>query len=224
VLAANVVSITGKALTQLGVPWFVLQSTGSAGKAGIVAFCATLPIVLSSMAAGPVIDVIGRRRIGIVSDLVRGVAVAAVPLLQSTGSLRFWMLCALMAVAGLFEAPDRTARDVLLPTLADRAGMTLTRAAGSYDGAARCAGMIGAAVGGLLIAVLGAAQVLLLDAASFAVSGAGIAWRGRSPAPATVGGGVTAHLSARAGGGLSLRGAEPVAPRHLSHDAGHHGP
>jgi hypothetical protein len=48
--------------------------------------------------------------------------------------------------------------------------MPLTRAAGFYDGAARCAGMIGSAVGGVLIAVLGAERVLLLDAVTFAGS------------------------------------------------------
>lgn len=48
--------------------------------------------------------------------------------------------------------------------------MPLTRAAGLYDGASRCAGMIGSAVGGVLIALLGAEHVLLLDSGTFAVS------------------------------------------------------
>nr|WP_309484590.1 MFS transporter [Streptomyces himalayensis] len=170
VLASNVVSITGSVLTGMGMPWFVLQSTGSAAKAGIVAFCTMLPVVLSAIVGGPVIDVIGRLRVGIVSDLVCGAAVAAIPLLEFAGVLRFWMLCGLMAVTGLFHAPGATARGVLLPTLAERAGMPLARAAGWYDGASRCAGMIGSAVGGVLIALLGAQNVLLLDAATFAVS------------------------------------------------------
>jgi MFS family permease len=184
VLAANSISITGNVLTQMGVPWFVLQSTGSAGKAGIVAFCTMLPVVVSAIVGGPVIDLIGRRRVGIASDLVCGAAVAAVPLLQLAGVLRFWMLCGLMAVTGLFHAPGETARGVLLPTLAEHAGMPLARAAGLYDGASRCAGMIGAAVGGVLIAVLGAQHVLLLDAATFAVSASLLAFglRGLSEA------------------------------------------
>jgi MFS family permease len=170
VLVANVVSITGNALTGMAVPWFVLQSTGSAAKAGIVAFCTMLPVVLSAIVGGPAIDLIGRLRVGIASDLVCGAAVAAVPLLQFAGVLPFWVLCGLMAVTGLFYAPGETARGVLLPTLAERAGMPLTRAAGLYDGASRCAGMIGSAIGGVLIALLGAESVLLLDAGTFAVS------------------------------------------------------
>ncbi|WP_253208871.1 MFS transporter [Streptomyces niphimycinicus] len=170
VLAANLVSITGNCLTYMGVPWFVLQSTGSAAKAGIVAFCTLLPVVLAALVGGPVIDRIGRRRVSVASDLACGIAVAAIPLLQFVGILQFWMLCVLMAMTGLFRSPGETARGVLLPTLAERAGMPLTRAAGLYDGAARCAALTGSALGGVLIAVLGAENVLLVDAATFAVS------------------------------------------------------
>jgi MFS family permease len=169
-LVANVISITGSSLTLIGVPWFVLQSTGSAADAGIIAFCTLLPVALAALAGGPLVDRLGRRRVSIVSDLVCGTVVGAVPLLQFAGLLRFWMLCALMALAGLFHAPGDTARGVLLPALAGRAGVSLTRAAGLYDGASRCAAMIGSAAGGVLIAVLGASQVLIADAATFAVS------------------------------------------------------
>ncbi len=154
----------------MGVPWFVLQSTGSAAKAGIVAFCTLLPAVLAALVTGPVIDRIGRRRVSVASDLACGIAVAAIPLLHFAGVLHFWMLCVLMAITGLFRAPGETARGVLLPTLAERAGIPLTRAAGLYDGAARCAALTGAALGGVLIAVLGAENVLWVDAATFAVS------------------------------------------------------
>ncbi|OAH14319.1 putative multidrug-efflux transporterc [Streptomyces jeddahensis] len=154
----------------MGVPWFVLQSTGSAAKAGIVAFCTLLSAVLAALVSGPVIDQMGRRRVSVASDLACGVAVAAIPLLQFAGILQFWMLCVLMAMTGLFRAPGETARGVLLPTLAERAGMPLTRAAGLYDGAARCAALTASALGGVLIAVLGAENVLLVDAATFAVA------------------------------------------------------
>ncbi|MFE3739356.1 MFS transporter [Streptomyces sp. NPDC059134] len=174
-LAANTVSIAGSSLTLIGVPWFVLQTTGSAADAGIVAFCATLPVVVSAIVGGPVIDRLGRRRVSVVSDLVCGLAVAAIPLLHYAGALEFWMLCALMAVSGLVHTPGLTARYVLLPDLAERAGTTLPRAASLYDAVSRGARMTGAALAGLLIAVAGAETVLLLDAVTFAGSAALIA-------------------------------------------------
>ncbi|MCD9593476.1 MFS transporter [Streptomyces sp. 8ZJF_21] len=170
VLAANTVSIAGNSLTLIAVPWFVLETTGSAAKAGLVSFCATLPVVVSAVIGGPVIDRIGRRRVSIASDSLCGVAVAAIPVLHFAGLLRFWQLCALMAFSGLLHAPGETARQVLVPALAERAGTTLSRAASFYDGASRGARMMGAALGGLLIALLGPPAVLLLDAATFAAS------------------------------------------------------
>ncbi|MFG2597719.1 MFS transporter [Streptomyces sp. NPDC048462] len=175
VLAANSISTAGTSLTLIGVPWFVLETTGSAGRAGVVAFCATLPIVVSALIGGPVIDRIGRRRVSVASDTVCGLAVAAVPLLHYADALAFWMLCALMAVNGLFHTPGNTARYVLVPDLAEHAGTTLPRAASLFDAVSRGARMVGAALAGVLIALVGAETVLLLDAATFLTSAALIA-------------------------------------------------
>ncbi|AJF65420.1 MFS transporter [Streptomyces vietnamensis] len=170
VLAANAISISGNSLTLIAVPWFALDTTGSPGKAGLVAFCAALPVLLSAIVGGPVIDRIGRRRVSIGSDLVCALALTAIPLLNHAGVLRFWMLCALMAVTGLFHAPGETARNVLTPDLAERAGTPLSRATSFYDAVSRGARMTGAALAGLLVALLGADTVLYVDAATFAVS------------------------------------------------------
>ncbi|MER6318483.1 MFS transporter [Streptomyces sp. NPDC001581] len=170
VLAANTISIAGSSLTLIGVPWFVLQTTGSAGRAGVVAFCATLPVVVAALVGGPVIDRIGRRRVSAASDLISGLSVGAIPLLHYAGVLEFWMLCALMALGGLVHTPGLTARGVLLPNLAQHAGTTVPRAAGLYDAVSRGARMIGAAVAGVLIMAFGAETVLLLDAATFGAS------------------------------------------------------
>ncbi|WP_405921454.1 MFS transporter [Streptomyces sp. NBC_00122] len=170
VLAANTISIAGSSLTLIGVPWFVLQTTGSAARAGVVAFCATLPVIVAALAGGPVIDRIGRRRVSAASDLICALSVGAIPLLHHAGVLEFWMLCALMAVGGLVHTPGLTARAVLLPHLAEHAGTTVLRAASLYDAVSRGARMLGAAVAGVLIAAFGAETVLLLDAATFGAS------------------------------------------------------
>jgi MFS family permease len=180
-LGATGVSVTGNALTELGIPWFVLTTTGSAARAGVVAFCALAPVPLASAVLSPLIDRAGRVRVSVASDLACGAATLAIPLLQLTGSLRFWTLCALVAVTGFLHAPGDTARSALVPTVAERSRVRLVRAAGLYDGASRCASMFGAAAGGVLITTLGASRVLFVDAASFAVSaliigGAGRRW------------------------------------------------
>ncbi|MDR3031813.1 MAG: MFS transporter, partial [Kitasatospora sp.] len=163
-LTANVISLTGSSLSLIAVPLFVLQTSGSAGKTGIVAFCATLPVVISAVFGGPVIDRLGRWRVSACTDLVAAAAMAAIPLLHAAGLLAFWGLCLLVAVSGFFLAPGETSRSVLMPHLADRAGLSLGRVAGFYESARQLARLVGAPLAGLLVAILGPSQVLLLDA------------------------------------------------------------
>ena len=41
---ANIISYTGSVLTLLAIPWFVLQTTGSAALTGVTAFFSTVPL------------------------------------------------------------------------------------------------------------------------------------------------------------------------------------
>lgn len=191
-LTANVISVTGNMLTAVAVPWFVLQTTGSPARAGLVAFAATLPVVLAALLGGPLIDRLGHPVSSVLSDTVCALAVGAIPVLHMAGALSYGALLALVAVSGLFHGPGETAREVLMPRLAARAGTTVARASSGYESASRGARMLGAPLAGLLISVTGAADALLVDAATFAASalliGLGVRGEpgpGRSAAPAT---------------------------------------
>lgn len=169
-LAANTVSIAGTAMTLLALPWFVLVTTGSPSRTGVVAACEAVPMVLASAFGGPVVDRLGARRSAVWSDLLSGAAIAGVPLLHATVGLQFWQLCLLVGVVGLLRAPGDTARYVLLPGLAERGGTPIERAVSAFDGVSRGARMIGAPLAGAAIAVTGPANVLVIDAVSFVVS------------------------------------------------------
>jgi MFS family permease len=201
-LAANVVSVTGNMLTVVAVPWFVLETTGSAARAGLVAFAATVPVVIAAILGGPLIDRLGYAVTSVVSDVVCALAMAAVPLLHLTVGLRYWELLVLVGVSGLFHAPGETAREVIMPRLAERAGTTIARASSAYESASRGARMLGAPLAGVLISVTGAANALLVDAVTFAVSAVliGLGVRDRAPGaapaapPPRAGGGYRAEL------------------------------
>jgi MFS family permease len=169
-LTANAVSTAGTSMTLLAVPWFVLQTTGSAAQTGVVGACETVPLVLASALGGPLIDRLGARRVAVASDLLSAGGVAAVPLLHATGGLRFWQLCLIVAFVGLARAPGDTARAVLVPGLVRLAAVPLERVTSAYDGVSRGARMVGAPVAGGLIAAIGPADVLLVDAATFLAS------------------------------------------------------
>lgn len=173
--AANAVSLTGNVAALVAIPWFVLQTTGSATKTGITAFAGLLPVVLSGLFGGALVDRLGYRRTSIVADVASALAVAAIPLLHSTVGLEFWQLVVLVFLGGLLDAPGGTARAALLPDVATGAGWSFERATGATAVVERFARLAGAPLAGVLIAATGATNVLWINAASFLVSAALVA-------------------------------------------------
>lgn len=169
---ANAISLVGNVLTALAIPWFVLQTTGSAEKTGITGFFAALPIALAAFLGGTVVDRLGYKRASIVADLASGITVALIPTLFLLGALQFEWLLVLVFFTNLLDAPGFTAREALVPDLATRAGMTFERAGSLNQIIERNARLIGAPLAGLLIASVGATTVLWVDAATFFVSAA----------------------------------------------------
>ena len=174
-LAANAISTTGNTVTHLAIPWFVLETTGSAARVGLVGAAEVVPIVIAGAVGGPLIDRLGFRRVSVAGDVLSGLTVAAIPLLHHTTGLAFWQLLALVFCGALLDAPGSTARAALLPDLAEDAGVGLERANTAFDAVNRLRQLVGPAIGGVLIVWLGTANVLWLDAASFAVSAAMVA-------------------------------------------------
>ncbi|MFD3621738.1 MFS transporter [Streptomyces sp. NPDC058676] len=170
VLTANVISVTGNWLSLIAIPVFVYATTGSVATTGVVAFWQGLAMVASAVFGGPLIDRLGRRRVSVQTDLVSAVAIAAVPLLNQGRLLPLWLLCALVTVMGLCRSPGESARGVLLPHLAARAGTTVAKAAGHFESARQLARLLGGPLAGVLIAAFSPSAVLLLDAASFVAS------------------------------------------------------
>ncbi len=169
-LSANAISLSGNALTALAIPWFVLATTGSASKTGLVAFTQMLPTVLAAFLGGALVDRIGPKPMSVLSDVASGITVGLVPLLYHTVGLTFWQLLILVFLGSLLDTPGNTAREALLPELVQRAGASLERANGAMQTIQSFSSLVGPAMAGVLIAHLGASNVLWIDAATFAVS------------------------------------------------------
>ena len=174
-LGANALSLVGNQLTLVAVPWFVLQTTGSAARAGQVGAIGALAAVGAALVGGGVVDRLGARRTSVATDVASGLTVATIPLLYHTSGLAFWQLVPLVFLRTLLNTPGGAARQSLLPELIALAGLPLERGNAAYQAIQNFAQLAGPALAGLLIATLGTSNVLWLDAATFAVSAAIIA-------------------------------------------------
>lgn len=169
---AGIISLTGSMLTSVAIPWFVLQTTNSAAKTGLTGVFATLPFIIGGVFGGTLVDRLGFKRTSVLADLTSGVTIALIPLFYHTTGLAFWQLLVLTFLTNLFNTPGNTARESLVPDLAALAGLRLERANALVQSIPRFAILFGPPLAGVLIAALGADNVLWLDAVSFAFSAA----------------------------------------------------
>ena len=169
--AANGISQLGNSITSLAIPWFVLVTTDSASRTGIAGAIVAVSPVFAGVVSGPVVDRLGFRRSSIISDLLSGVTVALIPLLYLADWLTFGQLLVLIFLGAFFDVPGHTARGALVPALARQAQMSLERANSILQLSFGLSdAVIAPLLAGLLIAAFGAAQVLFIDAGTFAVS------------------------------------------------------
>jgi MFS family permease len=175
-LGAEGISLMGTRVSMIALPFFVLTTTGSPEKTGLVAVAEMLPLVVLKVLGGPIIDRVGARRVAITCDWGSLGVVGAIPLLHQAGHLPFPAFLGLVAVAGALRGPGDAAKHSMIPALATTAVVPLERVTGLSSTVERTASMLGAALAGGLVAVIGPANALVVDAASFGFSALLLAW------------------------------------------------
>jgi predicted MFS family arabinose efflux permease len=170
VYVAGGTSEFGTQMTQLALPWLVLETTGSAPRAGLVFAVQVLPMALLGLAGAEVIQRLGGVRTMLVADAVRGPVIALVPILSALGLLSLGALLTIVAALGVLGVPYFAAQRVVTTELAGPDPKALTRMNSVLEGWYNMSGVAGPALAGVLIAVLGARQVIWIDAASYTVS------------------------------------------------------
>ncbi len=169
--AANGISI-------VAFPWLVLQRTGSAVDASVVAGAATLPLLFATLLSGTAVDFLGRRQIAMLSDAMSALSVAAIPVLALTAGIEAVntaVLAGLAALGAFFDPAGMTARLSMLPEAAERAGWTLDHTNSVYEASFNLGYITGPGIGGLLIATLGGVETMWVTAGAFGISIAAMA-------------------------------------------------
>lgn len=166
-ITAEIVSSIGSRITFLALPWFVLVTTGSAARMGIVLAVQMLPIALLGIPSGSAVARFGARRTMQIADLARVPLLCALPLLHAAGALSFGLLLVLVFAIGCFVAPYLASQRVILPELVGEDETTVAQANAVIEGATTLTNLLGPVAAGLLIATIGATNALYVDAGTF---------------------------------------------------------
>jgi MFS family permease len=170
ILVAELVSLTGSSMTYVALPWFVLITTGSTARMGWVLAAELLPVGLLGILAGSLIARLGAKRTMNLADAARVPIMAAIPILHWTGNLTFAWLLGLTFLLGCFMAPYYSSSRLILPEVIGEDEQLVAQGSAFVQAANQLTQLGGPILAGVLIAWLSAPAVLLIDAATYAVS------------------------------------------------------
>jgi MFS family permease len=168
--ATSLVSIMGNTLSAIAVPWFVLETTGSASRTGVSAAVTVIPLIIAMFLGGALVDRVSYKGLSVVSDLLSAVTVAAIPIFHFTTGLSFGGLLILMFVGAILDGPGGTAREAMIPPLSTLTGVSIERINANFGMIRAASGLFAAPFAGLMIAWLGPVDVLWFNAGTFVFS------------------------------------------------------
>lgn len=147
---AQFISATGDALFLPCLAWLAGRSGDSESLVGFAVFLAFLPYLFLGPIAGAWVDRGDRRRVMIVSDLLRSLLLVGMPYLAARlGGMSFGLIVAVGFLLATCSTPFLPARDALLPTLIGRRSLPRWNALMQTSG--QLAMIVGLALGGLLL-------------------------------------------------------------------------
>ncbi|MET0458181.1 MAG: MFS transporter [Ilumatobacteraceae bacterium] len=166
----SLVSNVGTWMQRVAQDWLILTLTASAGALGITTGLQFLPILLFSPFAGVIADRYPKRRVLAVTQGIMGLTAGALGLLAVTGLVQTWHVYVLAFLFGTGTALDAPARQAFVNEMVHRD--QLANAVGLNSAAFNLARMIGPALAGGLIALMGSGisatgWVILVNAASY---------------------------------------------------------
>lgn len=159
------ISTLGDGMAFVALSWLVLSRPGGTAQLGLLGICYTAPVLLGGVAIGPLLDRFDKRAVLIVDSLLRAVAVASIPVTAALDAMPGWLPFAVAGCYGLLKMVPLAGFPAAIPQLVDEDDLDPANALESLSFSV--AGVLGPATAGLLITQIGAANVLLVDSASF---------------------------------------------------------
>src|SRR6185437_4469597 len=166
--SGQLVSSLGSGVSTIAFPLLVLALTHSALQAGITGALAMVPYLLVSLPAGVLVDRWDRKRVMILCDSGRALALASIPLAGLIGHVAIIQIYLVSLVEGTFFVFFSLAQTACLPRVVPRE--QLPTASAQNEGGAIATGLIAPPLGGALFQSISQTAPFLLDGISYLAS------------------------------------------------------
>lgn len=162
----QVLSLMGTWMQGVAQGWLVYEMTGSRLALGTISFVSSLPTLFFMLPAGAVADRTSRRNMMLVTQTVMMIGAFILALFTGTKTLQVWYIAVIgfvLGIANAFDSPARMALTVEL--IEDR--RDLQNAIALNSTMFNLARVVGPAIGGLILAAVGATWCFVLNGLSF---------------------------------------------------------
>ncbi len=168
----QLISVAGTWMQIIAQGWLVYEISHSERMLGVVGFAAAIPALLVSPWGGVVVDRVPKRALIVITQASAMLLALILAVLAFTGVVQVWHVIALAAALGFVNAFDGPARQAFVVEMVGREDLTNAIALNSmmFNGAR----VIGPAVGGLLLATVGAGWCFLINGLSYVAVIAGL--------------------------------------------------
>ena len=167
-IAANVINRFGDSIDGIAIAWLMYQITHSASMMALILGLNYVPTILLQPFTGAMVEHLSKKRVMVLFDVGRGLVVAATAALYVLGQLTPVILTAMMLLISTLEAFRSPAGSAIVPLLLKpelyKVGSALNQTA------SRVTELVGLALAGGVVALLGCQGALLIDAATFFLS------------------------------------------------------
>ena len=166
--AGQVVSQIGDGLSKVALLWFVYEMTGSALKMTAIGLLQTIPPLVFGPLIGVYLDRLPKKAVMIIVDLLRTLMVLLIPLFYTFDMLTLERLYVLVFLVSIVSTVFGPALSSSVPLIVQRSQLTTANA--FLQSTTNIGVLLGPAMSGLGIALIGAQNVLYVNAATFLVS------------------------------------------------------
>jgi len=167
-IAANIINRFGDSIDGIAIAWLMYQITQSAALMALILGLNYLPTILLQPFTGAMVERLSKKSVMILFDIARGLVVVALAGLYVLNLLTPAILTGMMLCISTLEAFRSPAGSAIVPLLLKaelfKVGSALNQTA------SRISEIVGLALAGGVVALLGSQGALLIDAATFFLS------------------------------------------------------
>ncbi len=169
---ATGVSLLGRQIATISIPWAVYTATGSLSQTGLTATCLIFPWLLTDPTGNTFAAQIGHKPASIAAGIVGGITVAAMSLLNLVSEIPLATMLLVAVLFASFTAMGSASRHALMPEAAEQAGSSTERVGSALQTVARLGIVVGSILAGLGIRQIGPDPTLGIAAAFIALAAA----------------------------------------------------